>query len=279
MWKKLLERINQIKTMVTSDHIGAYAAQAAFFFVLSLIPMLLLLITLVQVTPMTKAEVMESVVQAFPTPAESMLRSLVNQVYNRSSGIVPLTALMVLWLAGRGVLSMTSGLNNIYGNFETRNYILLRVRATFYTVLFIVILILSMLLSVFGNSLKNVIREQIPELVELTQSIIQVRSVVSLPLLLLFSLIIYKFLPNHKTTLKKELPGAIFASIAWLICSHIFSIYLDVFQGFSDMYGSLTTLVLLMLWIYFCMYVMLLGGKLNVVLMKNEKLVDNNLKV
>lgn len=271
MWKKKIERINQIKSMVVSDHIGAYAAQAAFFFVLSLIPMLLLLITLVQVTPMTKAEVMESIVQLFPTPAETMLRSLINQVYNRSNGMVPLTALMALWLAGRAVLSLTSGLNNIYANIETRNYIVLRIRATFYTVFFIIILILSMLLSVFGNSIRNFIREQIPEFADLARNIIQVRSIVSLPLLLLFALIIYKFLPNHKTTLKSEWPGAMFVSIAWLIGTHAFSIYLDIFHGFSNMYGSLTTLVLLMLWIYFCMYVMLLGAKWNVFLMKNEK--------
>ena len=257
--------------MVVSDHIGAYAAQAAFFFVLSLIPILLLLITLVQVTPMTKVEVMENVVQLFPTPAEMMLRSLIEQVYNRSSAMVPLTALMALWLAGRGVLSLTNGLNNIYANLETRNYILLRIRATFYTVLFIIILILSMLLSVFGNSIRNVIREQIPELSGLARNIIQVRSIVSLPLLLLFALIIYKFLPNHKTTVTRAWPGAVFVSVAWLIGTHAFSIYLNIFHGFSNMYGSLTTLVLLMLWIYFCMYVVLLGAKWNTFLHKNEK--------
>lgn len=49
-----------------------------------------------------------------------------------------------------------------------------------------------------------------------------------------------------------------------MIVSWIFSIYVDVFKGFSSMYGSLTTIVVIMLWMYFCMYITLLGGELNV---------------
>ena len=75
---------------------------------------------------------------------------------------------------------------------------------------------------------------------------------------------IYKFLPNRRTNLKRQIPGAVFAAIGWMIISWIFSVYVDVFQGFSDMYGSLTTIVLIMLWMYFCMYTILLGGVVNV---------------
>ena len=81
---------------------------------------------------------------------------------------------------------------------------------------------------------------------------------------MIFFLLIYKFLPNRRTNLKRQIPGAVFAAIGWMIISWIFSVYVDVFQGFSDMYGSLTTIVLIMLWMYFCMYTILLGGVVNV---------------
>ena len=67
-------------------------------------------------------------------------------------------------------------------------------------------------------------------------------------------------MPNHIVQLKVQLMGAAFSAVGWMIVSWIFSVYLDIFKGFSSMYGSLTTIVLIMLWLYFCMYILLLGG-------------------
>ena len=71
---------------------------------------------------------------------------------------------------------------------------------------------------------------------------------------------------SYTHLLRKQLPGAVFAAIGWMIVSWIFSVYVDIFKGFSDMYGSLTTIVLIMLWMYFCMYCILLGGELNMMM-------------
>jgi len=68
--------------------------------------------------------------------------------------------------------------------------------------------------------------------------------------------------------LKHQLPGAIFTAFGWTFASFLISVYMDIFKGFSNMYGSLTTIVLIMLWLYFCMYIMLLGGELNDILEK-----------
>ena len=81
-----------------------------------------------------------------------------------------------------------------------------------------------------------------------------------------FLLLIYKFLPNRKDLFRKQIPGAIFTAIGWLVISWVFSVYLDIFKGFSDMYGSLTTIVLIMLWLYFCMYIMMMAVEFNVFL-------------
>ena len=92
----------------------------------------------------------------------------------------------------------------------------------------------------------------------------------TLVVLTLFWDMVYKYLPNRtnlsKTTMKQQLPGAVFTSCGWLLISFIFSVYLDIFTGFSSMYGSLTTIILIMLWLYVCMYVILLGGELNALL-------------
>ena len=108
--KFLYDKVMEITGQVGKDHVGAYAAQAAYFFMLSLIPIILLLITLVQYTPVTKADVMTAVLQVFPKSVDSLITSIVNQVYNQSGGIISLTIIVALWSAGKGVLALTTAL-------------------------------------------------------------------------------------------------------------------------------------------------------------------------
>lgn len=264
--KEIYQKILNMTADVTEDHVGAYATQSAYFFMLCMIPIILLLITMVQYTPVTKADVMTAVIQVFPTSVDSMITSIVNQVYNQSSGIIPITVVVALWSAGKGVLAMTSGLNCVYKCNETRNYIFLRIRATIYTVMFILVIIFLLVLSVFGNTLNIFIAAHVPILKNLADRLIAMRTIITPIVLMIFCLLIYKFLPNRKDKLRKQLPGAVFAAIGWMIVSWIFSVYVDIFKGFSDMYGSLTTIVLIMLWMYFCMYCILLGGELNMMM-------------
>ena len=268
--KDLFRKAMMIPEEVGKVHVGAYAAQSAYFFMLSLIPIILLLLTMVQYTPVTKADVMTAVIQVFPTSVDSMITSIVNQVYNQSTGIIPITLVVALWSAGKGVLAMTTGLNCIYDCRETRKYVFLRVRATLYTVMFIVVILLLLILSVFGNSLNLFILENVPFMTGIADWLIEARTIISPAVLVIFSLLIYKFLPNRTDKLLKQLPGAAFAALGWMVVSWIFSVYLDIFKGFSSMYGSLTTIVLIMLWMYFCMYSMLLGAEVNVLLYQED---------
>ena len=108
------------------------------------------------------------------------------------------------------------------------------------------------------------------------EKLLETRIIITPIVLVAFSLMIYKFLPNRRDKFRYQLPGAMFSAVGWMIISWIFSVYLDVFKGFSSMYGSLTTIVLIMLWMYFCMYCILLGGELNVLL--NGKIFERNEK-
>ena len=264
--KNVYAKFIQITTDISEDHVGAYAAQTAYFFMLCFIPIILLLLTLVRYTPVTKADVMTAVIRVFPTSVDSMITSIVNQVYNQSMGIIPVTVVVALWSAGKGVLAMTSGLNCIYKCPETRNYVLLRIRATLYTVMFIIVIIFLLVLSVFGNSLNLFVAEYVPIIKNLADWLIRARTVITPAVLMIFWLLIYKCLPNRRDRLIKQLPGAVFAAIGWMVVSWIFSVYVDIFQGFTSMYGSLTTIVLIMLWMYFCMYSILLGGEVNLIM-------------
>ena len=261
---KIYKKIQKIGEAIAGNHVGAYAAQTAYFFMICMIPIILLLLTLVQYTPVTKADVMTAVIQVFPSSVDSMMTSIVNQVYNQSMGIIPVTVLVALWSAGKGVLAMSTGLNCVYQCRETRNYVLLRLRATLYTVMFILVIILLLVLSVFGNSLNLFIGEHVPILAKAADQLIQARVFIAPVTLILFCLLTYEFLPNRRDRWMKHFPGAVFAAIGWMVVSWVFSVYVDIFEGFSNMYGSLTTIVLIMLWLYFCMYSILIGGVIKI---------------
>lgn len=270
MVKKAYKRITAITGRMAKDHTSAYAAQSAFFLVLSMIPFILLLLTMIQFTPVTKADVMTAVQKVMPTTISPTIIAIVNQVYNQSTAVIPLTAVTAFWSAGRGVLALSTGLNCVYESKETRNYIFLRIRAGFYTLMFIIAIVMMLVLLVFGNSLSLFVNEHFPLFRYVVDFVIEIRTVLSLIVLIVISTLIYRFLPNRKVKLCTQLPGAVFTSVGWGIASYIFSMYVDIFKGFSDMYGSLTTVVLIMLWLYCLMYLMLLGGELNAMLQLHE---------
>ena len=115
------------------------------------------------------------------------------------------------------------------------------------------------------------VTEHYPVMERLVDQIMRIRGIITPVLLFVFTMMIYKFLPNHIVQLRIQLMGAAFSAVGWMIVSWIFSVYLDIFKGFSSMYGSLTTIVLIMLWLYFCMYILLLGGEVNMILRDMEQ--------
>lgn len=273
--REIFKKIKNITDKIAEDHISAYAAQSAFFIMLSLVPILLLLMTLVRFTPITQADIMTAAYELFPKTVSSTIISIVNEVYSQTGTAISVSLLVALWSAGKGVLAISNGLNTIRGQIETRNYIFLRLRAAIYTVLFLLAIILSLVFLGFGNSISMLVNQYVPVFQYVMDFIIETRTVIMILVLIVFSLSIYMFLPNKRRRLRSQFPGAIFTAFGWTLASFIFSVYMDIFKGFSNMYGSLTTIVIIMLWLYFCMYVMLLGGEMNDLL---EQWVDNSRK-
>lgn len=138
-----------------------------------------------------------------------------------------------------------------------------RLRSAVYTLVFVVAVAVTLLLLVFGNQIQMGIAGRFPVIAKVTSVIVGMRTLITLVLLCLVFLMIYKFVPNRRATLKSQIPGAMVSSVAWSLFSLAFSIYIDLTPGTVNMYGSLTTLVLIMLWLYFCMWILLIGAEIN----------------
>ena len=262
MLKRLLFIGYDFGKHMSRRNISAFAASTAFFLFLSLIPALMLLGATLPYTPLTEANLMSAAREISPDAMDSLLINIIGDVYDKSIGIVSVTAIVTLWTAGKGVLALMRGLNAINDVEENRNYFLLRMVACLYTVLLLVAVLLSLLIMVFGKSIVGIIVEFIPQTSYLFELMIHFRTLFVWAVLTVVIALMYAYVPGARTGFKLQLPGAVFAAVAWSVMTWAFSIYIDEFNGFG-MYGSLTTIIILMLWMYAAMYIILAGAYMN----------------
>lgn len=262
IWK-IIGNIKLFVEKCKRDNINAFAAQTAFFIILSAIPFLMFFSSLLKYTPVTKGVLMTIVNRAMPDYIAPFCISIINEVYNKSFGIISVAAVLAIWSAAKGVQYMASGLNVVNDIEETRNWFVMRFWAIIYTIVFVLAIVITLVLLVFGTSLQDLIVKYVPIMVHVANMIIRLRSLIMLGILILFFTVLFKMLPNRKATLRSQVPGAVICAFAWYAFSFGLSIYVQYFNGFS-MYGSLTTIVLVMLWLYFCMYIMMACAEFNV---------------
>lgn len=249
------------------DFVSSFSAQAAFFIIISAFPFVMFLLTLIQYLPITESTLLNLANEYTPSTVNSFIILIVTEIYDRSSGtIISITAITALWSASKGFFAIMKGLNNVYGINETRNYFKVRFLATFYTLMFALMLVCALLFLIFGNSLLIYIQDKIPHLTDVALLVISLRTIVILLVLVLFFTTMYLFIPNRKSRLSHELPGAMISAAGWMIFSYAYSFYIDHMKDYSNTYGSLTAIVLLMLWLYACMYILFFGAEVNVVI-------------
>ena len=249
------------------DTVSAFAAQTAFFVILSFLPFLIFLLTLVRYLPVETENLLASVQTVFPEAVHEYIGVLLSEVMEKTTGaILSISVITALWSASRGFLVIIQGMNAVYGNKETRKYFVLRLLSVGYTLVFAVVLLLTLVLLVFGNQIYLYAQSRVPLLRQTAFLVICLRTVVSLVVLTGFFWGLYLLVPDRKSKhATAELPGAVLSATGWLGFSYLYSFYIDRMSNFSAMYGSLTAIVLCMIWLYACMYIMFIGAELNVV--------------
>ena len=245
------------------DHVSAYAAQAAYFLIMSFIPFVLFLTAIVQYTPLTYREVRQAIMSVVPENLQGFVLNIVAEVFSKSAAVLPLSALVALWSSGKGMQALINGLNTIYHVKETRNWLVNRIYSMFYMFLFVLALIASLLLLVMGNRIHVLISGYVPFLGNVIGRILGAKTFLVFVMLFFVFLVLYRYLPNRRASLKSQVPGAFLTAVAWSVFSYLFSLHFTFFPNFSIMYGSLSTLILVMVWLYFCMNLLLYGAEIN----------------
>lgn len=258
--KQIILGVFEFITNFSESSISAYSGQSAFFLMLSFFPFLLFFFSLLSWTPLTESDFIMWAGSFIPESFSDAMNSFASEVYDSGTGRLSITMITAVYLSSKAFISLQLGLDDMYQVKENRNFILRRVYSVLYSIVFALALIFLLGVMVFGNKLRNMI---FPKFHHIIGSVIDYRLVICIPVLILFFWVLYIFLPNKKQKAKYQLPGAIFAATAWMVFSGIFSVYVDKYNNYSSFYGTMTTIALIMVWLYGCMYVLFIGGIIN----------------
>lgn len=249
------------------DHVSAFSAQAAFFLIISFFPFAMFLLTLLNYLPFSQNDIFKTVQIFFPATLKASVESITKELLERSSGtVLSITAIAALWSASKGFYSVVHGLDSVSHTNERRNYLGTRLLSAFYTLLFALLLIAVLFIFGFGNQIYLFCLKYFPILSEMALLVISVRTIVGMCLMILFFSLLYSTIPQKKLSFFSVLPGAILSATGWIGFSYLFSFYIDNFSNYSATYGSLTAIVLSMLWLYACMYIVFIGAEINQIL-------------
>lgn len=250
-------------------NISLHGAYTSFFLVLSVFPVLVILFAWLGYTSYGIEEVLALVEGVLPEAFMPLASRIIAGAYENTSGaMLSVSVLTALWSASRGIRGLLMGLNAVYGLCENRPYLVTRGISMLYTFLFLVVLVLTLVLHVFGTTIVDYLRMTTNPLLMFLTDAIDLRFVLLLILQAALFATVYAVLPNRKNTLRESMPGAFLAAFGWMTFSDLFSVYVEHFPSYANIFGSVYAAALAMLWLYFCVCIVFYGGALNRYLME-----------
>ena len=271
LWKgqdlmlRLLLFVRQVYLKYSMDEMSVYAAQASFFIIMAAFPFFMVLLALIQVAPMIhEADLLRFLLPAIPGRFQGLLIYLLDSLHSDSpAALISVTALAAVWSAAKGMLGIEKGLNRVFGVTSPRNYILRRALCSVYTLAFSLMCVTSLALLVFGSFLQEMLLKWFPALSYLSGMISLGRGLVMFIMLMIFFTAIYTALPHRRLSICGQIPGAMFSAAGWALTSLAFSVYFRYFGTYAVTYGSLTAVILFMLWLYVSICILFVGAEIN----------------
>lgn len=256
-------------------HITTYSGYASYFIILSVFPTLVLMLGLLRYTRLQPEDFLNLVEGFLPSALQGYAWNLISGTYlNTTRTVISLSALAALWSAGKGIYGLMKGLNAIYGVTGHRSWLRTRILCAGYMIAFLLVLLLTLVLHVFGSTLARFLQYRGGELSWLGEDLLGLRYFLLVAVQTLLFDAVFMYLPGERNRFLDSLPGALFASLGWMTVSGLFSVYVEHFSGYASMFGSVYAVALAMLWLYICVNTLFYGAVLNRFLMKNKKNMD-----
>ena len=260
---------------IGDDDVFALGAQLAYYMVLSFIPFLMFLMTLVGFSHLNSDAVLNLLSNVMPTEAFNLIQSTVIEIVDREqTGLLWISIALAIWVSSSGFKAVIKGLNKAYGVKETRSYIKLKLISMIYTILLALIVIATLFLFVFGDVIGDFFIKILehPEFIYYIWNML--RYVVVILIMILFFMFLYNATPCVRLGWLEVIPGAVITTLGWISISYIFAYYVNNFSNYSRLYGSLGAVFMFMTWMFITSMILILGGEINAVLAEKNRLKD-----
>ncbi len=266
-FKRIIEFLKKLKFRYQDDEVSALAAQLAYYLVLAFFPFLILVLTLISYSPASGTEFIEGLELILPHSVHVLVENNVLAIANSNKGeLLSLGLITAIWLASRGVGAVIRGLNKAYDEQEQRPFWVVKGEAILFTIAFVVVIILTFLLLIFGEHVGSIIINWFGQSTYINDIWNSLRYGIMLSMMILVFAALYYFAPDRKLTCREVMPGAIITTFGWLLTSLVFAYYVDNYARYSEIYGTIGGTIVLLIWLYISAIVILMGGEINATL-------------
>ena len=259
-----MDEIKNFLKKSKKDEIGDFAAQSAFFTILSIIPFTIIFLSLIQYMNLDKPDLIVYAKDIIPETFLEFALNIIEEIYSKTFTTLSVSIIFTLWSASKGFSALMRCFNKIYGG-KAKNKLYYRIRSFAFTIFLMVVFVLTSIVLVWGTHIQSFLNSFFMDskFQKLVSFIMKIRRYGLSLIIFSFFVILYKFGPRVRLKLKNVLLGSAFVTVFWYVLSYGLSIYLKYFKGFSLMYGSLTTIFLFMIWVYYLTYAILIGAEIN----------------
>lgn len=261
-WTELIKRTF---SEIGKDNVLGLAAQLAYYFLLSLVPAILFVVALTSFLPSnTLADFVNSLRGVAPPDVVEILRDqLASLSQGEDTGLLTLGLLLALWSSSAAMVSIIDALNRAYDIEDARPWWKVRLTAILLTVGVAMFIVAALAFVFIGPGLVEPLFARIG----LGSAFAAAWNVLRLPLAfaaIVFCIgLIFYFAPDAEQDWEWITPGAVLATVLWLLASFGFKIYVANFGDYNESYGSLGGVIVLMLWFYISALAVLTGAELN----------------
>jgi len=243
------------------------AAQTAYYLLLSVIPFLIFMISLVSFFPIKENDILSVIRPYAPANTYDLIHENVETVLEKGKGqLISVSFFSTFWLSSMAIQSLVRSLNEAYRIKRPLRFLRGVIRDLGVTLIFMFLVPLSLLVPLAERLLHLLISAEVIGTIETAAPFLTTWTMIKWGLgsvfLFGFFILFYKILPSGKQTLKSVIPGAAFAAFSWQAMSVIFGEYAGA-VSYTRIYGQLAGIIILTLWFYLTAIVLLLGGLIN----------------
>ena len=268
--KKLAALIRRSVEIYTKHEMGIYGGNTTFYLMISFVPMMMMVISLVNILPwfsvLDVSNLFLRVIPDIPLIRNELIRVLSNLNHQSGTLTASLFALTFLWSGSHGITALMEGLEKI--NHTQNIYIRDKAKSILYAVLFCFLIPSMFIFQMLRKSLQDIISQffenlALPDVGVRVNQILKISGIVTLLAMVLIIVMTYTYLPAGKRRIRDQLPGSILTCVLWVLFTNGFGFFIREFWTLSSVYGTLASIFLASMWLKFMIMFLFCGASLN----------------